>query len=182
MPSFQAKRDAWYTYNSTLYLPDGNELCEFKLNRWKDMGTFSIGGAAYRVESERFSGLWNLVNSDGSTVCKARKPKALRSRMIVDKLNDQGDVIRKVRMHPKGWTFNFFELSTTLTEEEAFEAQEGEEAFMSVSSGLHNKTFNGTRDDGELDDVYFAFLFFIALITYRRKKREIERARREARN
>lgn len=182
MVEFEAKRNAWYTYNSTLWQPDGTEVCSIDLQRWRDQATFSVNGVEYRVTHERLTSLWELIPADADVaVCRANKPKALQSRMIVDRLDDNGNTTRKVRMHPDGWTFNFIELSTQLTEEEAFEEHDGEQPFMSMSSGLHKKVFTGTAQSVEEDDVFFAFLFFIALITYRRKKREIERARREAR-
>ena len=157
------KRNAWYTQDSKLLRDDASVVCEVKLPRLFDSrSTVTVGKHTYEFRGRHGPYLWEMRDGN-KIICRARRPKAWRSLIILEELDDAGKVKYKTKMRSKiGLKRYLYKLPLQSSDVQAFEGPDGDPVIQ-----LSPKVFTCepgiyvTVNDAGVSDVFLGYVFII---------------------
>lgn len=108
--SFTLSPRHWYNWDFALQ-DSRQTLAEFDLSSWRENGTITVDGHAYRVSRQGFASGAFLIEHEGKVLASAVKPSPFRSAFVID-FEGQRYSLRKRSI----WTHTFvvFEADTAI--------------------------------------------------------------------
>lgn len=175
MEKLLGKRDHLYTVAARLHRADGTVVATVYLAQLMEEGRLHVTATNRTYELYNTSaGVWDLKDKNNVSVCIARKPRTLRTMVVLDELESETEytVKRKVKMesrHMGALCCDVYSLGTGTSDEDALRGHK-ENLIMKLDSKMNQlKCEIEKKEKDEMSDLFLGYIYFIHLILFRRR-------------